>query len=647
MLKTSIIDQPIGAADKDLFQITPYKDALCEFIRGADTPITIALQGEWGSGKTSLMHQIQETLASETGEAQFYSVWINTWQHMLLSDVESSVSGILKNIVAQIAQHAKSDNSKNVAGFTRFLVKTAVRTLTNTAGSCIGLKDAGDDALKSFHEQYEKGSISGESDISELKKSIGNLIDAVFLDSGEEKKFLFFIDDLDRIDPPVAVNVLEILKNVFDLKNCIFILAIDYDVVVKGLKPKFGELTSKNEREFRSFFDKIIQVPFSMPVKAYKIDDFLGQVLRSIGFLNSSDNASETLREIEEITRIVQISIGTNPRALKRLTNTLSLIQIIARRTHTNADDQQLEKQKLLNFALVCLQICYPPVYNVLLTYPNFTAWDEALAHKLQLEPLPEGVAERLKITKEFDDAWEQMLYRLCSSDYYLSSRVFDISALLNRIRDMVPPEDDIGVAIESVIKLSAVTNVAAKPSNQPQQVEFHRPTYLKSHMCKFVPAANEVLGGWGKIETNQSRIQSKIEYMTTRSSDDKKYKNDEGFFFTIFHDGKQFKCRLHKWTGLFKGRQTNKLSVLEEAIGQVGARRRILEKLLELKTKYPGVEINEPSWDGCDSWIMFEFGYETLDEACSPDAVKVFAQCAADFIKIHYEFEVLEYAAK
>ena len=25
---------------------------------------------------------------------------------------------------------------------------------------------------------------------------------------------------------------------------------------------KFGELTEKNEREFRSFFDKIIQVPF-------------------------------------------------------------------------------------------------------------------------------------------------------------------------------------------------------------------------------------------------------------------------------------------------------------------------------------------------------------------------------------------------
>ena len=30
-------------------------------------------------------------------------------------------------------------------------------------------------------------------------------------------------------------------------QKCIFVLAIDYDVVVKGLKPKFGELTDKND----------------------------------------------------------------------------------------------------------------------------------------------------------------------------------------------------------------------------------------------------------------------------------------------------------------------------------------------------------------------------------------------------------------
>ena len=43
------------------------------------------------------------------------------------------------------------------------------------------------------------------------------------------------------------------------MPNCVFVLAIDYDVVVKGLESKFGKKTEENEREFRSFFDKIIQ----------------------------------------------------------------------------------------------------------------------------------------------------------------------------------------------------------------------------------------------------------------------------------------------------------------------------------------------------------------------------------------------------
>ena len=73
---------------------------------------------------------------------------------------------------------------------------------------------------------------------------------------------MVYVDDLDRIDPEDAVSILELLKNIFNIKDCVFVLAIDYQVVVKGLKEKFGEPTPENEWEFRSFFDKIIQLPF-------------------------------------------------------------------------------------------------------------------------------------------------------------------------------------------------------------------------------------------------------------------------------------------------------------------------------------------------------------------------------------------------
>ena len=79
--------------------------------------------------------------------------------------------------------------------------------------------------------------------------------------------------------------MLELLKNIFSVPNCIFILAIDYQVVVKGLEHKFGKQTAENEWEFRAFFDKIIQLPFMMPMGQYNIGKYVNQLLLNIGFV--------------------------------------------------------------------------------------------------------------------------------------------------------------------------------------------------------------------------------------------------------------------------------------------------------------------------------------------------------------------------
>ena len=89
---------------------------------------------------------------------------------------------------------------------------------------------------------------------------------------------------MDRIEPKDAVKILELLKNIFSLPYCVFILAIDYQVVIKGLKDKFGDLTENNEREFRSFFDKIIQLPFVMPVSSYSTGEYVLSLLKDINF---------------------------------------------------------------------------------------------------------------------------------------------------------------------------------------------------------------------------------------------------------------------------------------------------------------------------------------------------------------------------
>ena len=54
-MKTGVIDEPLSKGEDDKLGISGYADALFQFIKGAKTPMTIGVQGDWGSGKTSLM----------------------------------------------------------------------------------------------------------------------------------------------------------------------------------------------------------------------------------------------------------------------------------------------------------------------------------------------------------------------------------------------------------------------------------------------------------------------------------------------------------------------------------------------------------------------------------------------------------------
>ena len=52
-MKSNIIDQPAKAGE-DQLHMNAYADALTEFIRDAQSPLTIALQGEWVAARPPL-----------------------------------------------------------------------------------------------------------------------------------------------------------------------------------------------------------------------------------------------------------------------------------------------------------------------------------------------------------------------------------------------------------------------------------------------------------------------------------------------------------------------------------------------------------------------------------------------------------------
>ena len=479
----------------------------------------------------------------------------------------------------------------------------------------MGVANIGSDiyATAQSCKEQDEAPENGNSKIAELRSDIAGLINGILAKGNGRKGFLFFIDDLDRIDPPVAVQILELLKNIFDLEHCIYILAIDYDVVVKGLKPKFGELTDKNAREFRSFFDKIIQLPFAMPVSSYKIDTFLIDALSRIGYLTPEEQNNETLKQ--NLTDMAMYSVGTNPRSLKRLTNILSLIQLMTESERAQADNQQTQEEilidKQVNFALVCLQIIYPLVYNTLLEYPNFRQWGnengdadgagKTLVKKLSLQELTEEEQKKLdKQGEDFDEPWERILFRVCLKDSYLSSRVVDISRLLNKVSSIVPKiengdkevvakehDEDVADTIERLIRFSAVTNVHASEDVVTKKIEDFNPSWwLKQFRDKFVPALNARLGDLDTIQCISARVRTKLSFRFKKHTEAFARMWGDDAIITIGHDDTSYNV---SWLSISKVLWGGFGSVEEEEklLGCTGLHDSVMKELKDHAAKY------------------------------------------------------------
>jgi hypothetical protein len=89
-------DRPITAADLDVLQFGPIARGLLLFIRNPNTepPVTIAVTGPWGSGKSSLMQILRDLLA----ETEARPVWFNAWHHQ---KEEHLLAALLENIRRQ------------------------------------------------------------------------------------------------------------------------------------------------------------------------------------------------------------------------------------------------------------------------------------------------------------------------------------------------------------------------------------------------------------------------------------------------------------------------------------------------------------------------------------------------------------------
>ncbi len=448
-------DKPVSNSTEDLFEVSRYVDGLCSFVRSCDTPMTISIQGDWGSGKTSMMNMMKKEL-----EKDIWPIWFNTWQfsqfNMGNSLVFSMIDVLLKKLDCD-----RSSIGKILGGIARNVVRVAA---DRVAGGVV--------------EEMVSDVMSGDSadyacEILELKEKFQKAVNDK-LEKEKKNRVVVFVDDLDRLQPIKAIELLEVLKLFLDCDKCVFILAVDYEVVTLGIKEKFGD--SVSEEKGRSFFDKIIQLPFKMPVAQYNIQEYVKKMM--IGM-----SIAPTEKDTELYTDLIKTSVGYNPRSMKRLFNTFQLLDIISNKGSSKEDENKRKRKRIL-FATVCAQMSFEEFY----LYLTSTTIDADTF--LTLAQDSQSIEELRSFYPDDDsDKTEKKIKRLSAFiPYFIDSMISDDSEELS--------DDDVKI-LNDMLKYSVITSVNAESSENDDGIKKEYRNYNK----EIVKATNKLLQDIGNFE--------------------------------------------------------------------------------------------------------------------------------------------------
>lgn len=300
-------DSPISVPEEDRFGIDPFARALAASITQIKSPVgaTIALNGPWGSGKSSAVNLIRHHLNPGNSEdlviVEFKCWWFRGEEALTLAFLQT-LKGALDIGLDERAKELLGKIGKDLlqAGP---VVGPALNLATGGVwGTLVSLITGSMD----FTKRYFSDSQSIETAFNKLSALL----------AGQSKRFVVVIDDIDRLAPEEAVQVFRLIKSVGRLPNVIYLVVFDRELAEKAVAQRYPS-------EGPHFLEKIIQANFELPLPAR--DDINNAFLAEVETRCGSLSDSEALLHFMNLFYDVVAPCLSSPRDLTRLTNSIAV----------------------------------------------------------------------------------------------------------------------------------------------------------------------------------------------------------------------------------------------------------------------------------------------------------------------------------
>ena len=305
-------DNPISTASEDLLQRSKFVERIVREINMTDASqgYVLAVMGQWGSGKTSVLNLVKERLSDSGTILVEYNPW-------LLSGTEELVGGLFREINAKLNKKGVKYRAAidKIIGYGEMLTPL-------TSMPVVGAWANG--ALMPFQVMAKHRNLQTTS-VVDQKKQVAEAL------ANLDSSIVVIVDDIDRLDRSEIREIFKLVRLTANFPNVVYVLSFDRIRVENAL--------AEDGVPGRAYLEKIVQNGLELPmiprkVLTREVAQALGSALEQVNvrldrevwdntLLNIVVPAIKNMRDVRRLAMAVRSTVAA-------LTDSVEVSDIIA-----------------------------------------------------------------------------------------------------------------------------------------------------------------------------------------------------------------------------------------------------------------------------------------------------------------------------
>ena len=271
-------------ATHDEFNRKPIAENIIRLLTSPIDLSPMVIDGGWGMGKTEFCQKLIRLMQQQHPDYQ--PVYIDAFRSDHSGEpLLALLAEIIKACTPEDTGDQPSEQRKNI---TRKVAKAAGFVMKTVAKAAVGhvLKQNTDDLAEEFQQIMNDGQDADslaetvtdaaatiashtidatvEALLKEQIEAEKNLetLKACLKELAADKPIILFIDELDRCRPDYAVDMLEVIKHVFDVENVKVVLVTNTKQLCAAINHRYGA-----DVDAQKYLDKFLKYNFALPDK--------------------------------------------------------------------------------------------------------------------------------------------------------------------------------------------------------------------------------------------------------------------------------------------------------------------------------------------------------------------------------------------